>query len=114
MKTRILWAVFCLGLWLLPGACSKSSDSQNLPPLQVQGVDVDVPKLSAEFVKAAPELQQRVNAAVTKIRYNRYLPAMEDLDAILNSPGLNDSQKQLLTKGIGQLKEVAAKNPGNQ
>jgi len=33
------------------------------------------------------------------------------LDEVLNSPGLDDKQKKLLTQVIGQLKEVVAKAP---
>jgi hypothetical protein len=114
MKTRIFWGGFCLALLLLPGACSKSNDASKLPPMPVEGVDVDLPLLGAEFLKAAPELQQKVNEAVTKVRYRRYVPAMMDLDAAANSPGLTEKQKQLLTKVMSQLKEVTAKTPGNQ
>ena len=96
---------------MLPCACSKSSQTDKLPPMQIQGVNVDMPKLTALFAKAPPELQNRVNQAVLKVRYNQYLQGMMVLDELLNSPGLNDQQKQLLTQVIGQLKEVVAKAP---
>src|SRR5438445_13234744 len=114
MKMRVVWSGFCLALLLLPGACSKSSESDKVPPMQIQGVNVDIPKLTAEFVKAAPELQSRVTQGVTKVRYNRYLQGMMELDAVLNSPGLTDKQKKLLTQVVGQLKEVVAKAPAQE
>src|SRR5882724_7852739 len=100
MRMRVVWGGFCLGLLLLPCACSKSSQSDKLPPMQIQGVNVDIPQLSAQFAKAAPELQSRVNEAVLKVRYNQYLQGMMVLDELLNSPGVNDQQKKLLTQVI--------------
>ena len=108
---RVVWSGFCLALLLLPGACSKSVDSSKMPPMQIQGVNVDIPQLSAEFSTAAPELQSRVNKGVTEVRYQRYLEGMKELDEALNTPGLSDKQKQMLTKVLGQLKEVVAKAP---
>ena len=112
MKMRVVWGGFCLALLLLPVACSKSSQSDKLPPTQIQGVNVDIPKLKAEFDTATPELQNRLTQALIKTRYQQYLQAMKELDELLNSPGLSDKQKQLLTQVIGQLKEVVAKGPG--
>jgi hypothetical protein len=111
MKMRFVWSGFCLALLLLPGACSKSTSSDKLPPMQVEGVNVDIPQLSAAFTTAPPELQSRVSSGTTKVRYKQYLESMADLDGVLNSPGLNDKQKQLLTQVIGQLKEVVNKTP---
>ena len=113
MRMRVAWGGCFLGLLLLLGACGKSSQLDNLPPVPIEGVNVDMPQLSTEFVKAPPEVQAKVNEVVTKVRYKRYIPAMMDLESILNGPGLNDKQKKLLTQVNGQLKEVVAKNPGN-
>ena len=117
MKMRFLWLGLCLPLLLLTGACSKSTDIDKIPPMQIEGVNVDLGKLSTEFSAVsptAPDLQSKINAAVLKVRYKQYVPAMMALDEVLNSPGLTDKQKKLVTDVIAQLKEVAAKNPGNQ
>jgi len=102
---------FCLALLLLPCACSNSSQTDKLPPMQIQDVNVDIPQLSAQFVNAAPEIQSRVNEGVAKVRLNQYVQGMMVFDEVLNSPGLNDKQKKLLTQVLGQLKEVIAKAP---
>jgi hypothetical protein len=102
---------FCLGVLMLLGACGKSSDADKLPPIELEGVKVDTPRLMAEFVDAPPELQRLVNDAVTKVRYKQYLQAMMDLDQVLKNPGLNDKQKNLITQVLAQLKEVIAKAP---
>ena len=101
-----------MALLLLAGGCSNSSNTDKLPPTQIQGVDVDIPRLSGEFAKAKPDIQEKVNDAVTKIRYQRYMQAMMELDEVINMPGLDDKQKKLITQVVSQLKEVVAKNPG--
>jgi hypothetical protein len=95
----------------LPGGCSKSSEADKLPPMEFEGVKVDTPQLMAEFVSAPPDLLRPVNAAVTNLRYKKYLEAMMGLDQVLKNPGLNDKQKKLITQVIDQLKEVQGKAP---
>src|SRR6266404_1295092 len=111
MKTHVIWGSFCLALLLLPCACSNSSQSDKLPPMQIQGVNVDIPQLSAQFAKAPPEIQSRVNEGIAKLRLNQYVQGMMVFDEVLNMPGLNDKQKAMLTQVIGQLKEVVGKAP---
>jgi hypothetical protein len=109
MKMRAVWGSFCLALLLWAGACSNSSQVDKPSPMEIEGVNVDIGQLSAEFAKAAPELQGRVNDGVTKLRYKQYVQGMMALDEVLNGPGLTDKQKKLLTQVISQLKEVVAK-----
>jgi hypothetical protein len=108
---RVVRGGFCLAFLMLLGACGKSSEADKLPPVELEGVKVDTPRLMAEFVDASPELQRLVNDAVTKVRYKQYLQAMMDLDQVLKSPSLNDKQKKLITQVLDQLKEVVAKAP---
>jgi hypothetical protein len=106
----VVWAGVCLACLVLSG-CSKSGDADEFPPMDFEGVKVDTPRLAKEFQEAAPQLQQRVNNAVTKVRYKQYLQAMMELDEVLKDPGLNDKQKKLISQVINQLKELVAKNP---
>jgi hypothetical protein len=103
---------FGLALLLLPCACSKSGQSDKLPPMQIQGVNVDIPKLSAEFAKAPSEINSRVSEGIMKVRMTQYLEGMVIFDEVATNPKINDKQKQLLTQVIGQLKEVVSKAPG--
>jgi len=112
MKIRVILGSFYLALLLLPCACSNSGGSDKLPPMQIQGVSVDIPQLSAQFAQAPAELQGRVTEGVAKVRLKQYPQGMMVLDEILNSPGVNDKQKAILTRVLGQLKEVVAKAPG--
>ena len=111
MKMRVLGS-FGLAFLLLQSACSKSSQTDTLPPMQIQGVNVDIPQLSAQFAKAPPEIQSRVTEGIAKVRLNQYVQGMMVFDELLNNPALNDQQKKLLTRIIDQLKEVAQKAPG--
>jgi len=77
--------------------------------MQIQGVNADIPQLSAQFANAPPEIQSRVTEGVMHVRMTQYLQGMRVFDEVLNSPGLNDKQKKLLTQVIGQLKEAMAK-----
>jgi hypothetical protein len=111
MRIRIVWGSFCLAFLMMLGACSKSNQADNMPPMEFEGVKVDTPQLMAAFLDASPPLQKSVNDAVTKVRYKLYLEAMVELDEVLKSPGLNDKQKKLIAQVVGQLKEVFEKAP---
>ena len=111
MRMRVVWGLCCLPLLLWLGACSKSDQTDQQLSLEVEGVKLDTPQLVTEFLNASPELYKKVNDAVTDVRYQGYVEALVALDEVLKGPGLNDKQKKLLTKVIGQLKEVIAKAP---
>ena len=111
MRMRIVCSSFCLAFLVLAGACSKSSELNNLPPMEFEGVKVDTPRLMAQFLEASPQLQKPVNDAATKMRYKQYLQAMMELDQVLKSPELKDGQKKLIAQVIDQIKEVVAKAP---
>jgi cell pole-organizing protein PopZ len=113
MRLRVICGAFSLALLLLAGGCSNSSQADKVPPMEIQGVNVDFPQLSADFAKSQPDLQSRVAEVVTKVRYKRYLPAMMDLDEIAKSPGLTNKQKKLVAQVMDQLKEVMSKDQGN-
>src|SRR5690349_15617949 len=104
----------CLALSAMLGACNKSStDPDQQPAMEVEGVKVDFPALQASVLKAPPELQQAVADAATKIRYKRYVEALTQVDDTLKQPGLNEKQKKLMARVLEQLKEVLQK-PGVQ
>ena len=108
----LVWMRFGLALLLLPCACSKSGQSDKLPPMQIQGVNVDIPKLSAEFTKAPPEISSRVSEGIMKVRMTQYLQGMVIFDELSNDPKINEKQKKLLIQINEQLKEVVSKTSG--
>ncbi len=100
-----------LVLALATSGCSKSSNLENLPPIEVEGVQVDIPQLMADFSEVPPELYTKANEAATNVRYKKYMDAMMGFDAILKTPGLKPNQQKILTKVMDQLKQVIAKAP---
>jgi hypothetical protein len=111
MRMRVLCSAFGLAFLALLGGCSKSSPTDQQMSIEVEGVKLDTPQLLSEFLESSPELYKQVNDAVTNVRYQGYVQAMMELDKVLQAPGLNDKQKKLITKVIGQLKQVIAKAP---
>jgi len=111
MRMRIALGLCCLGFLIWLSACSKSSQVDQQPSIEIEGVKLDTPQLMTEFLNASPDLYKRVNDAVTNVRYQGYLEAMMELDEVLKTPGLNDKQKKMLAQVIGQLKTVIAKAP---
>lgn len=104
-------AALSLVLALTLSGCSKSTSLENLPPIEVEGVQVDTPQLMAAFADVSPDLYSKVEDASTNIRYKKYVDAMMGFDAVLKTPGLKPHQQQILTKVIGQLKQVIGKVP---
>ena len=111
MRMRVVWGAFCLAFLVWLSACSKSSQVDQQPSIEIEGVKLDTPQLMTEFLDAPPDLYKRVNDAVTNVRYQGYLEAMMELDEVLKTPGLKDKQKKVLAQVISQLKAVIAKAP---
>ena len=90
-------------------ACKK----QPPPPstVEVQGVQVDVPKLDQAFATASPEILGLKNEAVQNIRYGFNEKALMALDKLVNDPGLTDPQKKVVNDDIEQMKQVLTKAP---
>jgi hypothetical protein len=112
MSMRVIWAAVWLVFLFVLGGCGDSGVKKDeLPPMEFEGVKVDTPLLQSAFVDAPAELNSAVTDAATSLRYKRYMEGMMQLDEVLKKPGLTAKQKELLTKVIGQLKEVVAKTP---
>ncbi len=111
MKTRILWGIFCLALLASLAACKKSGGAGDLPPMEINGVKVDMPLLMADVRDDQPEVRQLLRDAQTKIRYGQNVEGMMQLDELSKNTTLTEKQKQLLAKVMEQLKQAIAKAP---
>ncbi len=107
-----LICVLCVALSAVLGGCGKSAltDPDQQPPMEVEGVKVDLPALQAAFLQAPQQVQQPVSEATSKVRYKHYGEALMELDDARKQPGLNDKQKKLLARVVEQLKEVVQKS----
>ncbi len=105
----VIWSALSLAVLVCLGGCSKSGDAGKEPPMDVQGVKVDIPQMMAEFVNASPELYKQASEVTTDVRYNQYREALVQLDEMSKNPKLTPKQKQLLTKVMEQMKQVVEK-----
>ena len=113
MKTlRFVPLALAIGLTTVAG-CKKSDAPGSAPgtATQINGVNVDLPKLDVEFASAAPELQEGVNLLRRAFRYAQFPQALMELEKLSTNPGLSESQKKLVADLLEQTKQVIAKSP---
>jgi outer membrane murein-binding lipoprotein Lpp len=110
MKTTN-WVIAILAVCTVALAGCKKSEKQTAagPRTQYLGVQVDWPKLDAEFASATPELQASAAEIKRDFRYSLFPEAMVALDKLSNAPNLTESQKKLLTDLMEQTRQVIAK-----
>lgn len=108
-----------LGLVLAAGflgcvvGCKKSGPAGggDLPPMQVQGVNVDVPKLNKALESATPDQQATARNIQMAFRYGQYEKALMEADKLANDTTLNEEQKKVAGEVLEQVKQVVAKAP---
>ncbi len=111
MKTKY-WVAIVLALGVLGFVgCKKQVQNTGSQPVDVQGVKVDLPKLSEAFNNASPEAQAAVTDVKSNIRYGMYVKALAGLDKLVSDPATSEQQKQIVNQVIEQLKQVIQKAP---
>jgi hypothetical protein len=88
----------------------KKADQQGSAQ-QFYGINVDWPKLDAEFAKASSDVQDSVSLVKRFFRYGQFPQALMELDKLSNNPNLAESQKKLVNDLLEQTKQVVAKAP---
>src|SRR5438445_6660758 len=94
--------------------CKKKGGDAGPPvaTMQVEGVNVDLPKLQASIdASGNADLQSSVRQVLMSFRYHQYEKALMDMDKLVNDPGLNEDQKKIATEVLEQVKQVAQKAP---
>jgi len=89
--------------------CGKSDKTPPAP--QVQGVTVDIPKLTQAFENASPEIKSTVTAVGFNVRYNKYEDSLMALDKLANDPNVTEAQKKVVSQLIEEVKELANAAP---
>ena len=107
MKTAHLWVAIFVGMLAATG-CKKKPEAL---PYVKEGVQVDIPKLTAAFSTADPALTKQVGEAASTLRYNMYDKALEQLTPVAANPNLTETQKKEIYDVIEQLKQVINKSP---
>ncbi len=108
-----------LGLWVLSvallgvtGCGKKGPQGSTVPPMEVEGVKVDLPKLQAAVDSSGnADLQSSVRQVLMAFRYRQYDKALMEMEKVTNDPNLTEDQKKLATEVFEQVKQVAAKAP---
>jgi len=109
MKTTNLFFLI-LAVCLLALAACKKADQQGSAQ-QFHGINVDWPKLDAEFAKAGPEMLESVSLVKRFFRYAQFPQALMELDKLSNDPNLTEPQKKLVNDLIEQTKKAIDKAP---
>jgi|SRR5579862_5762791 len=90
--------------------CKKAD--QALPSPKVNGVTVDLPKLTEAFTSSSQELRTLVTQVGFNIRYTKYEDALMVLDKLVNDPSLTEDQKKIVNTVIEQTKQLVNAAPG--
>jgi len=93
---------------LLAGGCGKSSAP--MAP-QVNGVTVDLPKLTEAFANSSQELKSTQTQVGFNIRYGKYEEALMALDKLASDPAVTEDQKKVVNIVIEQVKKLAGATP---
>jgi hypothetical protein len=88
-------------------AFSGCGKSDTPPAPEVNGVIVDIPKLTEAFANASPETKAAVTQIGFNIRYTKYEDALMSLDKLLNDPSTTADQKKVVNQVIDQVKKLA-------
>ncbi len=110
---RVLFALaLLLGLASFTACKKKGQISNKMPPLIVEGVSVDLPKLQSSVdATGNADLQSSVRSVLMAFRYRQYDKALMDMEKVTNDPNLNEEQKKLANEVFEQVKQVVAKAP---
>ncbi len=90
---------------LLTAGCSKSEKTPPAP--QIQGVTVDIPKLTETFANSSPEIKSTATQVGFNIRYGKYEDALMALDKLVNDPNVTEDQKKVVNQLIDETKKLA-------
>ena len=94
------------------GCGKKGPSGQQVPPMVIEGINVDLPKLQASIdASGNADLQSAVRTVMMSFRYRQYDKALMDMEKLSNDPALTEEQKKIATEVFEQVKQVATKAP---
>jgi len=105
MKKLPLLLGLASAVFLVSPGCSKTDKATPAP--EVNGVSVDIPKLTEAFANASQEARTTVNQVGFNIRYTKYEDALMSLDKLLNDPVTTEEQKKVVNQVIDEVKKLA-------
>src|SRR5512133_269752 len=100
-----------IGLVGFTGCKKSGAQADQTPPMVVEGVSVDLPKLLQALETATPEQQSSARQIQMGLRYRQLDKALMEGEKLANDATLNEQQKKIATDVCEQLKTVAEKAP---
>jgi hypothetical protein len=91
-------------------ACGKPAAKAH-DSLDVNGVEVELPKFHQAFAAPTPEQQPSVSQVIMSIRYRQCDQALEALDQLAKDPSLTEPQTRVVAALREQVQRLAAKLP---
>jgi len=108
MKITNLFAFMLAVCIVTLAGCSKSDQQDSAQ--QYHGINVDWPKMEAEFANASQEMRNTLTNAKRFFRYGQFPQALMELDKIINDSGLTEPQKKMVNDLIEQTKQAIVKS----
>lgn len=96
---------FCLALAMTFIGCGKSKSA---PPLAINGVTIDLPKLQRTCGSSSPTIHDSLDKVRLSIRYADYRTALEELGKLANNPDISEAQKKTINDVSEQVKQALA------
>lgn len=110
IKNVLLGVLLAVGVGTSAGCNKKPPLVEVPPPMVVEGIKVDLPRLmDSVIVSGNPKAQAAVREVQGFFRYGQYEKAMTGLEKAAKGGSLNDDQKKLAEEVSEELRQVVAK-----
>lgn len=108
----VVGLMLAFGMLGLTGCKKKSGTTgPDLPPMEVEGVKVELPKLVNALNTANQDAQSSARNVQLAFRYRQFEKALMEMDKLSSDTTLTDDQKKLVAEVLEQVKQVVAKAP---
>jgi hypothetical protein len=109
MKPTNLFLLMLAVCSMALAGCKKAEPQESNQ--QFHGINVDWPKLDAEFAGADADALASVSLVRRCFRYAQFPQALAELDRLSRNPNLTESRKKLVDNLIEQTKKAIADAP---
>lgn len=97
----------------LIGATGCGKNAKAAPPVALNGVTIDLPKLQQCCASSDPVVRESVDKVRLSIRYADYRTTLAELGKLANTPDISEAQKKTIYDVSEQVKRAFAKTTPN-